>query len=46
MTTNPDPRLTYAAATCVADTAEGVPVIMRRGDVWNASDPWPRSKTK
>ena len=28
----------YAAATCVGDTAEGVPVIMRRGDVWDARD--------
>jgi hypothetical protein len=28
----------YAAATCATDTAEGVPVVMRRGDVWLASD--------
>jgi hypothetical protein len=40
MATNPDPRFTYAAATCATDTAEGVPVVMRRGDPWDASDPF------
>ena len=38
MATNPDPRFTYATATCCTDTSTGDGVALRRGDVYAADD--------
>ena len=35
---NPE-RYVYACATCGTATADGIGIVLREGDVWDATDP-------